>query len=129
MAKKTIATAYADLKPATTLRELFEQFDKQIRLPAYFSSEPVRFNRKTGKPETFAEKPRYSTDLNLAKTREINDEDWSTTPALKATNKVFDQIGSTPFFVMDGKYYSLKGYNDDGYMGISVSRIKPQVVK
>ena len=64
----------------------------------------------------------------MSKTKDVNGVDWGTTPALKATNKVYDLL-NVPFLVMDSKYYRVEHTTDDGYTTCYISRIRPLVVK
>lgn len=124
---KTISSVYNELKPATTLRELFEQFEKVIKIPESISDKVVEYS-KTGKPTKTVKKNNFATSLNLSKTQDINGICWGTTAALKATNKVYDLL-NVPFFVMDTKYYRVEHSTDDGYTTCYISRIRPFVVK
>lgn len=125
---KTISSIYNELKPATTLRELFEQFEKVIKIPQSISDEVVEYSKTTGKPVKTVKKNNFATSLNLSKTKDVNGVDWGTTPALKATNKVYDLL-NVPFLVMDSKYYRVEHTTDDGYTTCYISRIRPLVVK
>lgn len=125
---KTISSVYNELKPATTLRELFEQFEKVIKIPESISDKVVEYSKTTGKPTKTVKKNNFATSLNLSKTQDINGVSWGTTAALKATNKVYDLL-NVPFFVMDTKYYRVEHCTDDGYTTCYISRIRPLVVK
>jgi hypothetical protein len=126
---KTIYTTYPDLKPATTLRELFEQFEKQIKLPNAIVNRATKFSSKNGKPTKFEGKPEYPSRLVLAKTSELNGVSWGVNPSLKATNKVYAELEKGPnFFQMENSIFSVTYRDDDGYKSYEVSKVRPQRV-
>ena len=124
MAKElpTIREVMETLKPATSIKEVLDLFNKLVKYPEYYSQHAVSYSKKNGDPN-YKTKPTFATTLNI-------DTDIKLSKAF--SNKIEKEINKTDgLFEYKGKLYFLNVWNDskENYHGIYVSMVKPIKLK